>query len=356
MTPEEALALAKQVSDIYAQATADLLTLISSRLARGLDAPDWAEERLAEVLELRRRAMVIVARMQTEGTAQVLEALEAAYRGGFLNGLSPLENPGMVAVNRRAVGILAADTQRALNSTSPRVLRWVEDTYRAVIADVTSGTVTGTTTRREAAAKAIDRFAMHGVDGFIDAAGRNWRLDTYTEMATRTTTGQAFLEGTLDRYVADGDDLVIVSNSPEECPLCRPYEGNVLSISGSLTAPEGLPDGITFMGALSEARSAGLFHPNCTHRADRYVPGLTKPNPNTANPKGYEERQRQRELERRVRDSRLRVVALEPLGTSDTLRREKALLAQRSTALREFNSEHDRKQHVSDARVNVTSR
>ena len=356
MTPEDALALAKQVSDIYAQATADLLSLISRRLSRGLAAPGWAEERLAEILELRRRANVIVQRMQTEGTAAVLRALEDAYRGGRLDVLSSLDSPGMTGVNRRAVGILAADAQRALNSTAPRVLRWTEDTYRSVIADVTSSTITGTSTRAEAAARAMDRFALRGVTGFVDAAGRNWTLDTYTEMATRTGTGQAFLEGTLDKYRANGDDLVIVSNSPEECPLCRPYEGNVLSISGSLVSPVELPAGIVFMGALSEARSAGLFHPNCTHRADRYVPGLTKPNPDTANPRGYEDRQRQRELERRVRESKRRVLALEPLGNTDALRRQKALLRDRSTALRDFNTEHGRKQAVSNRRVSLTSR
>lgn len=356
MTPEDALNLAKTVSDIYAQATADLLSLISRSLARGLDAPSWAEERLAEILILRSRAQAIVVRMQTDGTTQVLRALEDAYRGGRLTTLSPLTDPGMTGVNRRAVGILAADVQRALTSTSPRVLRWTEDTYRKVIGDVVASTVTGTTTRREAAARAMDRFSLRGVDGFTDAAGRNWALDTYAEMATRTATGQAFLEGTLDRYRADGDDLVIVSNSPEECPLCRPYEGNVLSISGNLEAPLGIPAGIVFMGSLSEARSHGLFHPNCTHRANRYVPGLTKPNPDTENPKGYVDRQRQRALERAVRESKRRVAALEPLGQTDELRRQRALLATRRARMNEFNTANGRKKHVSQARTSLNSR
>lgn len=353
MTPEEALTLAKTVSDIYAQATADLLSLVARRLSKGMDSPRWADERLAELLVLRRDAQRVVSQMQQAAHTEVVGMLEKAYAGGRL---SPLSSPGMVATNQRAVFALARDTTRALDSTAPRVLRWTEDIYRQVIAETVSGSVVGTSTRRQVAAKAMDRFARQGVLGFKDSAGRNWSLSSYAEMTTRTATGQAFLEGTLDRYQANGDDLVIVSNSPEECPLCRPYEGNVLSISGSLTAPPGLPEGIRFMGSLSAARDAGLYHPNCTHRADRYVPGLTKPNPDTENPQGYEDRQTQRYLERKVREAKQQLVAAKGMGDPVMLRVVQKKHAERMAALQEFNVTHGRKQGVSAARINLAHR
>lgn len=349
MTPEEALALAKAVSDTYSDATSRLLALIAERLAKGLDRPRWADERLAELIRLRRNAHRIVAAMQDHGTSEVLRILEDAYRGGRL---IPLTSPGMTGTPQRAVAALAADTVRTLESTTPRILRWTEDTYRRVIADTIAPTVVGVTDRREAAARALDRFAAIGVDGFRDTAGRNWRLESYTEMATRTATGQAHLAGTLDRYTSEGRDLVIVSDSPEECSLCRPFEGNVLSISGA-GGPTDLPAGIVYMGSLADARSRGLFHPNCTHRANAYTPGLTTPNPGTENPQGYEDRQRQRELERRVRESKRRVAALEPLGDTTTLRRQQALLRQRRAALSQHVTETGRKAHVSARRTSL---
>jgi hypothetical protein len=353
MTPEEALALAKTVSDIYGKATTDLLVLIARTLNQGMDRPGWATERLAEVTRLRANANRVVQAMQTYGVDATLSALEDAYRGGRL---SPLTSPGLVAVNTRAVGALAADTIRVLDPAAPRVLRWTEDVYRQVVADVTASTVAGSKTRRQAAAEAVDRFATRGVTGFRDTAGRQWTMDTYTEMAVRTATGRAHRAGTLDRYAADGIDLVIVSDSPEECDLCRPYEGTILSISGA-GGPTSLPDGLVYAGSLAAAEGNGLFHPNCTHRVDAYVPGLTRPHQqDTENPDGYAERQRQRELERRVRESKRRVAAAETIGDPTVTARQKELLRARQAALRDHVETTGRKGWVSRKRVNVTSR
>lgn len=348
MTPEQALALAKVVADVYAEGTTRLLELIARSTAKGMDRPQWAQERLAALLRLRRNAQTIVAAMQDHGTDAVLGVLEDAYRGGRL---TPLTNPGMVGTHQRAIGALAADTVRVLESTSPRVLRWTEDVYRQVISEASAPAVLGVETRRETAARALDRFAAHGVTGFRDAAGRNWRLESYTEMATRTAVGRAHLGGTLDRFTETGVDLVMVSNSPEECPLCRPYEGTVLSLSGA--TPTDLPAGIRYMGSHSEARARGLHHPSCTHRISRYTPGLTDPMEDTANPEGYELRQRQRELERRVRESKRRVAALRELGDTTTLRRQRALLARRRADMNRFNDEHGRKKGVSARRTSL---
>lgn len=191
----------------------------------------------------------------------------------------------------------------------------------------------------------LDRFAAHGVTGYRDAAGRNWHLETYAEMATRTATGQARLTGTLDRYRKQGRDLVIISDSPEECSLCRPYEGNVLSISGA-GGPPSLPNGILYMGSLDAARAAGLFRPQLHPPRQRLHPGLTAPNPDTENPDGYKDRQRQRDLERRFRESRRRVAAREELGDTTTLRLAKS----RRDQLAEFVASHDRKPEVAARR------
>jgi hypothetical protein len=83
----------------------------------------------------------------------------------------------------------------------------------------------------------------------------------------------------------------MVTDSPEECELCRPWEGKVLSSSG--TTP-GYP-------TVAEARDAGLFHPGCTHDLALYTPGLTRKPTDTDNPAGYEERQQQRYIERGIR-------------------------------------------------------
>jgi len=353
MTPEQALNLAKTVADLYAEATARILTLIAATAAKGMESPAWQQERLAELVILRRNTARIVAAMQQHGTSQVLTALEEAYRGGRLT--PALTRPGMVAVPQRAVVTLAADTTRVLDSTGPRVLRWAEDVYRQVIAEAVGPTIVGVETRREAAARAMDRFAARGVTGFTDSAGRNWALDTYAEMATRTAAGTAYRVGKVDRFRESGVSLVVVSDSPEECEVCRPWEGMVLSLDGGEPTAAEL-GGAEFGGTVADAEAAGIGHPNCTHTYEAFTPGLTDTPTPEANPDGYQARQRQRELERRVRESKRRVAALKPLGKTPQLARAQQLLGARRTALLEHNTAFDRKQHVSDRRVQLTHR
>lgn len=111
---------------------------------------------------------------------------------------------------------------------------------------------------------------------------------------------QAAVEGHLQAIEASGHDLVSVSAGTESCPLCTPWEGRVLSISGNT---EGYP-------TVADARAAGLFHPNCTHGLDPYVPGLSRPVKQRAvDEGGYEAREEQRYMERMIRKWRRREAA-----------------------------------------------
>jgi hypothetical protein len=91
------------------------------------------------------------------------------------------------------------------------------------------------------------------VTGFKDRSGKMWNMRTYTEMVARTTTAEAHLQGTANRLVEQGHDLMKVSTHRGACELCQPWQGKILSITGKT---EGYP-------TLEEAKAAGLFHPNC---------------------------------------------------------------------------------------------
>lgn len=344
MTPEEALALAKAVSDIYATATADLLATIARATANGLGRPDWAEKQLAQVLPLRREAQRIVARMQAASASQVHALIHEVYTAQ-----APLS--GGIGVNNRTVVALATDMISRTNALAPRVLRSTEDIYRQVVAETLATAAAGGQSRQQAAAAALDRFAKAGIGGFTDAAGRTWSLETYAEMATRSALGRAHLAGTLDQYEADGREYVIVSNSPEECPVCRDFEGTILSLGADVPPPD--LGAFRYGGSLASAISRGLFHPNCTHRINPFVPGLSRPMSDTANPEGYELRQRQRAHERGVRESKRRVAALRPVGDSPILRTQERLLASRQRQLDEFVRDLGRKGYVSKRRTQI---
>ncbi|MBE0430103.1 MAG: phage capsid protein, partial [Thermoleophilia bacterium] len=235
--------------------------------------------------------------------------------------------------NRGAVNALARETIGLVTATHTQILRSSVDMYRATISQTMAQVLTGTQTRREAAQAAMDRFAGRGIIGFIDRSGRNWRLESYVEMATRTGAGHAMIEGRLKSYQEDGRDLVIVSDAPEECPVCEPWEGQILSISGK---SDEYP-------SVSEAEAAGLFHPNCRHDVRPYIKGLTKPHKGTADPEGYKEREKQRYHERQVREKKRQVASAKEFGDSALLSRRQTQLAGAQQRLTGFVNEHDRK-------------
>jgi hypothetical protein len=142
-------------------------------------------------------------------------------------------------------------------------------------------------------------------------------------MAVRTAAGRAAIQGHTDRLAAAGQQLVVVSDAPLECPLCRPWEGRVLALSGApgpreVAVQHATRDGETVRvhvaGTLPEARAAGLLHPNCRHNVGIYLPGITRRPQSPPHPQGatYEDTQRQRYYERQVRAwKRRQAVALD---------------------------------------------
>jgi hypothetical protein len=121
------------------------------------------------------------------------------------------------------------------------------------------------------------------------------------------------VQGHVDQLAANGLDLVSVSNSPRERPLCEPWEGKVLSIggtvAGSIERPSVTSDDmvkVVVAGTLDQARAAGFQHPNCRHSVSAYLPGATRLPEVTAEPDGYVDQQRQRAIERSIRQRKTR--------------------------------------------------
>ncbi|MCC6339435.1 MAG: hypothetical protein IT197_05605 [Acidimicrobiia bacterium] len=303
--PQLSAEAAKAVAEIYQAAQVELLALLGRYTARGIDQPGWAARRAAQLAALEADAKEHVARLAAGVANTARAAVETAWTAGAAAAAAEVGiDLEWGTINRQAVERLAAELAGQLASTHVQILRSTVDGYRQVVAEASAQAVTGTWTTRQAAQRALDRLADRGITGFVDRAGRRWGLDSYTEMATRTATGRAQVAGTLERFTTAGRDLVIVSDHAGECPVCRPWEGRVLSISGRTA---GYP-------TVAEATAAGLMHAQCRHVLGLYVPGLSEPMPGpTADPEGYEVRQWQRYLERGVRRwKRKEAVAITP--------------------------------------------
>lgn len=305
--PDDAATLAKGVQELYAQAETILLQRIANALAAGGDAPDWVEQKLLNVQFLRRQIDRIIADMAKGVPGAVERAIGIAYNRGVATAGGELTAAGMVygAFNEvtatGAVTALVTDTMARVEPALFQIRRATMDLYQQVISQATVQTAVGTMSRREASRLALTRLAKNGITGFRDASGRNWNMATYAEMAVRSSAAQAMLQGHTDRIQELGVDLVHVSDAPEECKICRPFEGKVLSISGEGVGQR-LSDGRRVFDSLAGARRKGLYHPQCRHSHTIYLPGITKPRKDTADPAGDALRQKQRAYERRVRE------------------------------------------------------
>lgn len=320
--------LARNVRAIYDDAELALLDLLRRALAGGIESPDWARLKLASVGNLRSAVEEITRTLQHDADGAIGRAIVEAYdRGGqaavaelgaLPEGLRRAAERALP--NARSVDRLAAETIASTRPLYQRVLRAVPDAYRSIVQRVSGSVLLGSMTRRQVAQRALDQFASQGITGFVDKAGRSWELGAYAEMAVRTVTGRAAIDGHTDRLAAIGEQLVMVSDAPLECPLCAPWEGEVLAINGE-SGPHTLvlehstqdrtPVVVHVAGSLDEARAAGLFHCNCRHSLSLYLPGLTtRPEP-PPQPSGatYADTQQQRYLERQVRAWRRREVA-----------------------------------------------
>lgn len=335
MDPTAITGLADQVAAIYSDAELQLITMIAERLQRGLDAPDWALLQLIEVNRLGEEARGLLRRLAPEVAAAIQAAILQAQAIGIAGAdadIHALTGGGAVTasaagvVDTAAVAALAGETLTVVTSTHSGILRSVDDIYRSVVADVTGRTVTGVATRREITQQALNRFAAQGVTGFRDKAGRNWKLDTYAEMATRTSTLRAMKQGHTDRLIQRGYDLVRVSAHPAPAPQCHPFEGKILSLTGGTengrhvveNARTGRPMTVTVMASMAEAEAKGLHHPGCRHRHALVVPGATVPEPPPYNPQDYKDEQKLRYLERQVRAAkREQAAAITPAARKD---------------------------------------
>jgi hypothetical protein len=319
--------LSAGVRDLYEDAEQRLLGIVARQLADGFDAPGWAVNKLRDVQALRRAAQSVVDALGSAMQLEVFDAVAEAYGVGARAGLAELgalhdddvRRIAETTPNTRAVDRLAAETVDLVTQTHRGILRGVEDGYRQVIAEVAGTPLLGIDTRRQATQRAMERFADRGLRTFVDKGGRAWQMTSYAEMATRTAVGRAAVAAHGDRLRAAGLDLVIVSNAPHECPLCAPFEGKVLSLDGpggarTVEAEHATVDGETVrvhvVGSVDEARRRGFQHPNCRHSLSAYLPGVTRPPvEQSEDPDGYEASQRQRAIERRIRQWKKRAAA-----------------------------------------------
>jgi hypothetical protein len=237
----------------YEQAEREILNRINRALLRA--------NKTEYLVQMKREIETILQQLREGNRTWCTEAIPRVYSQGLYGADAMLKDAGVAvkagfgAIHQQAAQVLAENTFQRLEDVVQVIGRQVNDIYRELALENVRGAVVGYDTWQQTARRFREQLAERGVTGFKDRSGRMWNMRTYTEMVARTTTMQAHLEGTANRLVEQGHDLVKVSTHRGACPLCLPWQGKILSITGKT---EGYP-------TLEEAKAAKLFHPRCRH-------------------------------------------------------------------------------------------
>lgn len=293
---------------IYVAATIRALTLLRMAVNRTLANPGDQNDRFTTRWRLDRHMMALVGQLEEQARTEIHAAVTQAQQDGIDLARRDLPEPEPEPPSAPSAPVTVTPRQPdrpdqlevAFRASEVRVahqqlVQQVDSIYRQVV-DKALGEETTRVSRVRVAQRALDEFAGRGISVFRDKAGREWSIDAYVEMATRTVVANAQRDAYLQRAVAAGATHVRISVSPTCCPLCKPYDGKLIAIED-----------------LAAAKAAGLFHPNCRHtftiaKAGQKLPPSPKPDMDR-----YRAEQRLRYLERRVRAARRReAVALDP--------------------------------------------
>jgi len=251
---------------IQEKAELKMLQKVANRVKKGNQTPGWNEKKLSDMQRLRKEIEQTLADKDKLSKVWTSKNLIKSYDDAGKRVSNVLHQPhsAMKDIIPLRLQRLILETQNAISGTSFRILRNTMDTYRDIVAESTSGILVGTETRMQASQQMLNDFAAKGITGFTDKIGRKWELASYVEMATRTASSRAALQGHVDRSMELGQDLMMVSSHAATCPICAPWGGQIISISGKTAN----------YPTLDMAQADGLFHPNCKHTLTVWDPEL----------------------------------------------------------------------------------
>lgn len=326
-TPGFSEELAQGVVDIYSYVELILLNRMRLRLLEGLESSEYEQLQLAAVREYERQVREALRTLEARTTEETRAAVTAAAQRGAQDAVRELVDQlgervdDALPISPSVITEMASAYAGKLSATHFQIYRESTDAYRRIVGEAMRAPAMGVETRAQAAQRALNEFAEQGITAYRDSRGRKWSMSSYTEMAGRSTLMNAHLAGHEQALKRRGHGLIVISNHSQECKMCRPWEGKVLSLddqdrpgerkqSSELT---GEPVKFRVAGTLAEAKRAGLFHPNCRHSFSTYTAGLTDLDfGETADPEGDKARQKLRKLERSVRElKRVQAVALD---------------------------------------------
>lgn len=203
---------------------------------------------------------------------QEIEILEA-IKNGF-SGTRKIKS-GMSAeffkANERKLEALIEATTHDMEKAETAILRMANDQYRKAIFNAQVYANSGAGTYEKAVDMATKDMLDRGLNCIEYKNGARHTLSDYADMAIRTASKRAYLQGEGEKRQEWGISTVIVNKRGNPCPKCLPFVEKVLIDDvWSGGKPEDGPYPL-----ISYAIAAGLYHPRCKDSHTTYFPGVS---------------------------------------------------------------------------------
>lgn len=373
-----------RMAEVYAAVTDRLLVNLARHfkfIAEGAKpggAWDYMVKKLAEMGQVTRESEAIILETLKDADAALQVSLEEAIKDGLKGVDKPLKeaaNKGLLMgegfippeiAPRQMQAFQAYYRQSAdkMNLVNTVMLESTEQAYQSTVSDIanrinaiqgvlnteTGEVITGVSSLNKAIKDGVSRMVDIGITGFIDHGGHHWSPEAYVEMDIRTTMANTARAAVWEQSEQYGVDLYQVSHHDGARPLCYPWQGKVISRSewtGEVEDDEGNKVHVYAQSETSYGEPAGLFGINCGHYPIPFIPGFSRIRPpeqnEEQNAKDYEESQKQRALERKLREEKRDLAVLKAQGANDEeIKAQRLKVKNASTNLDDFCNETGR--------------
>lgn len=206
---------------------------------------------------------------------QELSILQAAKTGAKIDKAAKqaaLEGSSFHDINDRKFNALLRATTQDMEKAEHAILRRANDAYRKVIFNAQVYANTGAGTYEKAVDMATRDCLRSGIQCVVYKDGSRHSLANYADMALRTASKRAYLQGEGEQRQAWGISTVIVNKRGGACPKCARFCGKVFIDdvwSGGKAEDGDYP-------LLSSAIQMGLYHPRCKDAHSTFFPGVTE--------------------------------------------------------------------------------
>lgn len=200
---------------------------------------------------------------------QILNAIKKGFKGA--KKISRGASAEFFRINDRKLDALIKATLSDMEKAETAVLRMANDQYRKIIFNAQVYANTGSGTYEKAVDMATKNFLSAGLNCVQYKNGARHTLADYADMAIRTASKRAYLQGEGEKRQEWGISTVIVNKRGNPCPKCLPFCGKVLIDdvwSGGKASDGPYP-------LMSKAVEHGLYHPRCKDSHTTYFPGVS---------------------------------------------------------------------------------